>query len=416
MLTKFKQLYREFPRTFWVLVIASFIDRVGATLIYPFFSLYITEKFGVGMTEAGLLLAIFSVAGLFGSMFGGALTDRMGRRALVLFGLIISALSSVSMGLVNEIGTFYMLAGLVGLLSDIASPAYQAMLADILTEEQRAQGFGLIRIAGNLAWIIGPTIGGFIALRSYLVLFIMDAVLSMITALIVYRMVPETKPADTMEKERETLLQTIMGYRQVAKDKIFLAFIVTSILMGTVYTQMYSTLSVYLRDVHGLPSQGYGSLLSINASVVVFLQFTIIRIVKDYPELLVMAAGSALYLFGFTAYGFVSTYPLFLIAMILITFGEMLVVPTSQALAANFAPMTMRGRYMAFYGLAWAIPTIVGPGIAGLVMDQYDPRWVWYASGILCAAATVGFLYLHFIARKRLLPETAEEELTAPIP
>ena len=119
MFTQIKETYNEFPRTFWTLVGASFIDRLGGTMIFPFFALYVTQKFNVGMTQTGVLLAIFSIAGLFGSMVGGALTDKFGRRGMVIFGLVFSALSSVSMGLVNELSHFYLLAVFVGSLSQI---------------------------------------------------------------------------------------------------------------------------------------------------------------------------------------------------------------------------------------------------------------------------------------------------------
>ncbi|MCJ7825680.1 MAG: MFS transporter, partial [Anaerolineales bacterium] len=142
MLNRIRSTYQEFPRPFWVIVGSGFIDHLGRTLIFPFFSLYITQKFGVGMTQAGVLLAIFSLSGLVGSMIGGALTDRFGRRGIVLFGLVISAMSSVSMGLVNDLKLFYILAVFVGVLSDVAGPARQAMIADLLPPQKRSEGFG----------------------------------------------------------------------------------------------------------------------------------------------------------------------------------------------------------------------------------------------------------------------------------
>jgi MFS family permease len=406
MLNRIQSTYREYPRAFWILVGATFVDRLGGTLIFPFFSLYITQKFSVGMTQAGILLAIFSVSGLAGSMLGGALTDRFGRRGVVLFGLTISALSSVAMGLVNELSFFYILAAFVGLLSDVGGPARQAMVADLLPVEQRAEGFGILRVVGNLAWIFGPTIGGFLAARSYLVLFILDAISSLLTALIVYRLVPETMPERTEDEQAESIFNTLRGYAQVARDTLFLQFVLTFMLISLVYIQMYSTLSVYLRDVHGLPTQGFGALLSMNAGMVVILQFWVTRRVSRMPPLLMMALGSGFYLVGFLAYGFVSGFVLFAIAMLFITIGEMIIMPVSQALAARFAPEDKRGRYLAFFGLSWAIPSMIGPWMAGRVMDTLDPRWVWYAGGILLGIATLVFLQLHFNAYKRI--ETLE--------
>ena len=404
MLYQFTNTIRKFPRNFWILVIASFIDRIGGTLIFPFFSLYITQKFSVGMTQAGLLLAIFSVSGLVGSIIGGALTDRFGRRSMVLFGLVFSALSSVTMGLVDQLYVFYFLGIFVGLFSNIAGPAHQAMVADMLPEENLSEGFGIFRVSGNLAWIIGPTIGGLLASVSYLLLFILDATASLIVAAIVFRLIPETMSlAAAQASAGQSFWKTISGYRQVAADRLYLGFLVTSMLMLIVYQQMYSTLSVFLRDQHGISAQGYGALLSTSAITVVLFQIWISRKINPYPAMLLMVLGTLFYLVGFTMFGFVSQYSLFAAAIIIITIGEMIIMPTSQSIAARFAPETMRGRYMAFFTLAWTIPATIGPWAAGLVMDNINPNWVWYAGGLLCCTAATGFFGMHYATRRRFV-------------
>ena len=101
MLSRLNQIHREYPSRFWSVVGVMFIDRVGGTMLFPFFSLYITQKFSVGMTQAGIILGVFSIFGMMGGMIGGALTDKIGRRSLILFGLVFSALSTLSLGLVD---------------------------------------------------------------------------------------------------------------------------------------------------------------------------------------------------------------------------------------------------------------------------------------------------------------------------
>jgi MFS family permease len=361
------------------------------------------------MTQAGILFGIFSIAGLTGNMVGGGLTDKFGRKSLVLFGLVISALSSVSMGLVNNLNSFYLLAGIVGLLSDVAGPAYQAMVADMLDESKRAEGFGLLRVVANLAWVFGPMIGGFLASQSYLLLFILDAISSIITAAIVYRLIPETKPELAEGKEPESLMETMAGYVRVSRDRLYMAFILISMLVSIVYLQLYSTLSVYLRDVHDVQVESFGPLFSINAGAVVLLQFWITRRVKKYPPLLMMTLGTAFYMVGFAAYGFISSYLLFAVAIFIITVGEMIIIPISQALATRFAPEDMRGRYMAFYSMTWAIPSTFAAWGAGVIMDNYDPRWVWYLSGIIAGVAVLGFTLMHIRTGARFTAEAVHE-------
>jgi MFS family permease len=399
MLTRFKKIYQDFPEKFWVVVGTSFIDQIGNTLLFPFFSLYITQKFGVGMTQAGIVLGTFSAFGLIGSMIGGALTDKFGRKSLVLFGLIFSAISTLSLGLVNEFTVLIPLAVVIGLLSNIAGPARQAMVADLLPEEKRQEGFGVLRVVGNMAWIIGPTIGGFIAGRSYFALFVMDAVISCIVAVIFFFYINETKPETSGESEG--VLKTFAGYSTVLKDYAYVAFLVVSMLMGLVYQQLYNSLSVYLRDSHGIQPQGYGFLLTASAITVILFQFPTTRIIKKYPAFLMMAVGVFFYMIGFGMFGFATVYWLFTVAVIIITVGEMVIMPTASALAANFAPEDMRGRYMAVFGLSWALPATVGPSAAGLILDNFNPNLLWYIGALICAVSVFSFYLLHLWLGKK---------------
>lgn len=393
-LGRIRSIYDEYPQQFWILILSVFIDRVGGALMFPFFTLYVTQKFDVGMVEVGLLFGVFSISSVVGSMFGGAMTDRLGRKGMLIFGLIASALTSLLMGLVESIELFFGTALIVGLMANSGGPAGQAMVADLLPEKKRAQGFGILRVVANLAVTIGPAIGGLLASRSYFLLFVCDAVSSTITAIIVALAIRETKPESPEGKPEQTVAQTFGGYKEVLRDTVYVMFMGACILMTLVYMQMNTTLAVYLRDVHSVPAQGFGYILSLNAGMVVLFQFAITRWITKYRPLLVMAVGVLLYAIGFGMYGFVSTYILFLVAMVIITIGEMMTAPTSQALVAQLAPEDMRGRYMAVFGFTWVIPSAVGPLLAGLVMDNTDPRWVWYIAGLVGLVATGAFALL----------------------
>jgi MFS family permease len=393
-LEKAKDVYAEYPRSFWTLVLITFVDRVGGAMLFPFFALYLTKKFEIGMTQVGVLFAAFSFSSFVGSMLGGALTDRLGRKGIIIFGLIASSLSTLGMGFINTYEVFFFMALFSGILSETSGPARQAMIADILPEEKRAQGFGIFRVAFNLSVVIGPAIGGLLAVRSYLALFIADAVISLITAALVSRFLPETKPEASSDMPQESIAGSFSGYFRALLDTAFLLFLGASILMVLTYVNMNTTLGVFLRDTYGVPEAGYGWLLSLNAAMVVLFQFPITRRIENQKPLLMMAVGSLLYAIGFAMYGFVSVYPLFALAMVVITIGEMIVAPMGQALVAKFAPEDMRGRYMAIYGFSWIIPFAFGPIMAGFVLDNYDPRWLWYLAGGIGLLAVLGFLAL----------------------
>ena len=395
LVEKTKKVYNEYPRAFWIYNIIVFIDRLGGFMLYPFFALYLTQKFDIGMSTVGILFAIFSLSGMAGSALGGALADRMGRKIVIIISLVLSSLSALGMGFAPTLAIFVAVVAIVGTLSSIGHPAHEAVVADLLPPEKRAEGYGIIRVIFNLAVIIAPPIAGLLISRSYLTLFIVDAVISLIAATIVILALPETKPKAHAHAKLESMKQTFAGYGRVFKDTRFVAFIGVTVMMTLVYMNMNSTLGVFMRDQHGMPALSFGSLLSLNAVIVVLFQFWVARRLEKYRPMLMMAAGSLLYAIGFAMYGFVPTFALFVVAMIIITIGEMIVSPFQQSTVASFAPEDMRGRYMAVSGLTWSIAFTIGPYFARLILDSPNPNLLWIICGVIGMMATLGFIILN---------------------
>ncbi|MHA1619840.1 MAG: MDR family MFS transporter [Promethearchaeota archaeon] len=394
MLKRIKKTYEKFPKTFWVLILSIFIDGVGGALFFPFFAIYLTIHFEIGMTQVGLLFTVFGIGAFFGNFLGGALTDKFGRRTMLLFGLVVSGFSSILMGLVDDLNLFFVVAALVGLVGNTGGPAQQAMIADLLPPEKQPEGYSILRVVANLAVTIGPAIGGLLAARSYMSLFIADAISSGITAIIVFMVIPETKP-QAEDGSIETIMQSVGGYKEVFKDKMFIIFVGIATLVSLVYMQMNSSLSVFLLQEYEFSLQNFGLLISMNSLMVVLFQFLITRRISKYIPLKMIAIGTAFYAVGFGMFGFVSTAPMFFLAMIIITIGEMFIAAFSQSIVASFAPEDKRGRYMAVYSYAHIIPTLVGVLAAGLIMDHMDPNWVWYFGGIIASFGVLAYLLLN---------------------
>ncbi|MHA1584828.1 MAG: MDR family MFS transporter [Promethearchaeota archaeon] len=406
MFTKIKNTYNEFPPKFWVLILATFIDSLGGGLLFPFYALYVTEHFNVGMVEVGLLFSFLSAGGIVGSILGGSLSDKYGRKIIMLFGLIFSGLGSLAMGFVNQLHFFYLFAAILGLLGAAGRPARQAMVADMLPVEKRTSGYAILRVTSNLSVTIGPALGGLLITQGFLTLFIGDAIASSITAVIVFYKIPETKLETKLDshttKHKETFLETMKGYSHVLKDKLFMLFVVIASLVALVYMQMSSSLPVFLRDQHGFPANKFGLLLSLNAAMVVLFQFIVTRKISKYDPFKMMALGVIFYGIGFIMYGFVSNEIWFFVAMAIITIGEMMIATFSQSLVALFAPEDKRGRYMAVFSLKRTIPRLFGVIIAGLIMKTYGDYVLWYCTGILCLIAALGYLLLDKLSKKRL--------------
>ncbi len=402
MFTKASAIYHEYPTSFWTVVVVNFIDKLGESLLYPFFALYLTRQFSVDMTQVGLLLAVFSGAGFLGGFPGGVLSDRLGRKSIIIFSLLSSSFSDLLLGVARSFNVFAIVAFIAGMFSQVGGPSYEAIIADLLPEEKRAQGYGVRRVAFNLAVVVGPVIGGFLATRSYMSLFIADAVISTIAAAVVFFYLQETRPQQAVESSEEQD-NSFGGYGRVFRNGSFMMFLLISTLAWLVYININTTLGVYLRDQHGIFESGYGWILSLNAAMVVLFQFWITRRLEKQPPMLMMALGTLLLAGGFALYGFVAGYGAFLLAMAVVTVGEMICFPVSSALSVTFAPADMRGRYSYIYDLSWGIAYMLGPYLAGVIMDA-SPNWLWYACGIVGVLAAGGYLLLYMRTR----PNTAQ--------
>jgi MFS family permease len=406
---KAKALYQSYPRPFWVLMAGTFIDRFGTNLIMPFLAIYVARRFDVQLAQVGIIFTIFAVSGAAGNMLSGALADRFGRRFTLLLGLVCAAAARVWLGMADDMTMLYIAAGFAGLFGAVGWPAQIAMTVDLLGHERRADGFGIQRVIINSTFALGPMAGALLApITGYLALFILDAITSYIVAFLVFRDLPETRPEQGKDKPAEDFGQTMAGYARVTRDGTFMAFVLIATLSVIAHMQMNTSLALFLVKFQRLPESFYGALVTLNAAMVVFIQFPLTRRVSRRPPLLIMVGGALLYLVGFGMYGVTTATPLFVVAMVLVTGGEMLFIPTSQALIALFAPQDMRARYVATERFSWIIAQALGPLAAGVIMDRFDPRWVWYGCAIVCAISAAGFYALHVQTGTRLAQKQSD--------
>jgi MFS family permease len=156
--------------------------------------------------------------------------------------------------------------------------------------------------------------------------------------------------------------------------------------------------------------------MATSAITVILFQIWTIQRIKGRPLFQMMALGTVFYAIGFTLFGIVGTLGLFALNVFIITIGEMIIQPTSQVLVANFAPQDKRGRYMAVAGFVWVIPSMIGPGLAGYILDNYNPHLLWYLAGIVTMISVAGFYLLHLRlgTKPQFVPaQPADQPLTA---
>lgn len=407
---------RDYPVQIWTLAGGSFINFFGGSMVFPLFSLYFTGKFGLTLAEAGLLSTVFVVGGIAGSVLGGYASDRLGRKSVMVFSLASAVVLSMVMGLTTSLEILVIDVLLFGFTVPMYQPASAAMIADLVLPERRAASYSLLRIAQNAGVALGPAVAaGMLALQrgpdgslandAYLPLFVGDAVTSLIFALIIVFGIKETRPeTPPAENGADSPASASGGYGRIFRDSPFLIFAGLFAVIGVVYSQMNTTFGVYINSTFGVPQEHYGLMLASNAALVVLLQFSIARWADRHNRSIMLALGAVLYGIGFGLVGFVSLGLFFEIAIIIITFGEMVIVPVAQTVAADLAPVDMRGRYQAVFTLTTFVGFGIGPFLGGSLFDVGLGQWIWIASFIIALAVAAGYL----VSRSMLGKRTAE--------
>jgi MFS family permease len=404
-LDRIKRLYAEYPRQFWLLYAGMLISATGGSMVWPFMTIYVRQRLGIPLTTVGLLLAINSGSALVATLIAGPVADRLGRKGVMVLSLFSRCTVFVAMSLADSLPAWAVLMAASGALNPLFRVGTNAMVADLLPADRRAGAYALIRMSANVGVAIGPAVGGFIASVSYAYAFYAGAAASAVFGLLVLFFVRETLPLAQQEPDeaatnggatngRPASGSREGGYGRLLRDRPFLAFCAISVLAIIPASLMFVLLPIYAKELFGMPESQYGFVMATNAAMVVLLQFPITRSTERFPPLVVMAAGALVYALGVGSVALGSAFPHFLLSMVVLTFGEMLLVPTGTTLTANLSPPDMRGRYMGFYGLTWEVGIGIGPVLGGFLNDRIAPVAIWYGGLVTGLVATLGYLVL----------------------
>jgi len=360
-------------------------------MIWPFMTIYMRQRLGVSLTTITLLLTVNSVVGMAATTVAGPVVDRFGRKGAMVLSLAIGGATMVIMSMAGTLRLWVVLMAVNGAFGPLYRVGSNSMVADLIGPKRRAGAYALLRMIANLGVAIGPSVGGFVTAVSYALAFYIAAGADALFTLLILFFVAETMP-----RGREVAEPSLGdgGYGPVLRDRPFLAFCGAYTLAGMAYALMMVLLPVYAKENFGVPENQYGFIMATNAAMVVLFQYSVTRATERYHHLPVLAVGSLFYGLGVGSVAWGWNFPTFLASMILLTIGEMIMIPTSTALTANLAPPDMRGRYMSVYSLTWGIGFGIGPVIGGFLNDNLAPVAIWYGGLAMGLAAALGFLLL----------------------
>ncbi|WFE41060.1 MFS transporter [Micromonospora sp. WMMD998] len=373
---------QRMPRAFWALWTGSLLNRLGY-LIQPFLALFLSGRWHLSPGTVGLVLASFGAGAVVSQPLGGWLADRWGGRRTLVAGLLATAATAMTIPWAGTLPTLVGAVVLYGLTVDLYRPALAALVVATVPGEHRARAFGLIFWAVNLGSAVAGLAGGVMAERGFVLLFAADAASCVIFALVAVRLLPPDRRAGARDGGR--------GGAGPVSDALLWAVTGTFLVFAVLLVQAYVTMPLIMLD-QGLPATAYGLVIAVNPIVILVVQPLLVGRLASWPRMPVYAGSLAVTGVGFGLLAAARDVPVYVLAVLVWTVGEIGVATVGPTLVTEIARPGSEGRYSGLFGMAYGASSLVGPLVGAAVLDAAGPTALWVtcaAAGVAAAAAAV---------------------------
>ncbi len=401
------------------------IRSLGVALYAPFLALFLRNVLGLAYDEIGLLLFLTGLIALPAGLAGGLLTDRVGRRRLILWGLAGEAVATLGLAYAfaqRSLPEAIAAATVGGIIATAAGPAGAAYLADLVTGAERTRGYTAFRIGFNAGYSAGVTMGGLLVSSVGFAGSVGLAALLIGGAAVLLGLLLDPTPYDRALEGSPGRRPTGPGplasgppgrsttesLRLLVRDRAGLEVMVAIVLASLTLGQWSVTLPLYAHNVLGVSYTVLGLGLALNGLLVVFGQAPMTGRAVGQRHTTLAVGGILLYVVAFLGLGVAarfSWYPeeVFFVAIAVLTLGENLEAIPQMTLPSNLAPPGEVGAYNGAFGVAGGIGYLSAILLGGFVLQLApDPLVVWVL--LVLPAVPAAILFRHVASR---LPDAA---------
>lgn len=406
------------PLMFWGLWVTLLILWMGR-FVTSFLSMYLVSDMHVSAGVAGTIVSMYGFGGIFGCLYGGALSDRFGRPAMIVIGNLGSAAMLVLLAFIGNPWIMAIALLAYGAISSMPTPAVAAYVSDVVPFRKQKRAYSLQTWAANFGFAIGPIIANQLVKISYALMFYAEAavlVFATILMIVFFKEVGlgkrprgEVAPArasqaaesaagnavehavkQTGESQRPQRFSVWRSYRRACADGALMSMVVLMFLYTLAYYQIVSGLPISMTQI-GLGTDEYSSLLTINGGLLCLLQIPAIGLFQRMSNTRVLVLGMSITAVGYAFQIGANSWVTFTIATVLWTLGELGTFPIAATTVANIAPKDVRGTYQGLYNLVWSLSNAFSPLVGGWILNAFGSRVLWICCTVMFVIVAIGF-------------------------
>ena len=393
--------FKGFSREIWILTFITFINRAG-TMVLPFLSKYLKEDLHFTYAQVGWIMVCFGTGSMLGSWLGGKLSDKIGFYRIMIFSLFTTG---VALLLIQFVTTFIGLClsmFFLMVIADMFRPAMFVSLSVYAKPENRTRALTLVRLAVNLGFAAGPALGGLIIMNmGYKGLFWVDGATCILAIVIFWLKVKERK-SNVISKSEKQLVET--DRVSVFKDKPFWIFLMSCVISGVLFFQLFTTIPLYHKEQFNLTEFQTGLLLTMNGILIFFLEMPIVGYVerKKINKVKMMTLGCLMMAVSIFLLMCNAWAGILIVMMVFMTFGEMFVFPFSNSFAISRAPKGHEGRYMAIFTMCYSLAHILSAKVGLSIIGTFGYQANWAFMGTMGVVAfLLGIWTLKLVQKER---------------
>ncbi len=412
VISRAAKAFGGFDRRVWLLLFAMVAFRFGHGLYFPFSSIYFHNVLGIPLSLVGVGLAVFAASSVASGLVAGPLTDRYGRKPTMLVALCGSAASFFGFALVDNFAGYLTVSAAHGLLGwSMFEASRNAMVADVTPPGMRSRAYGLVRVGGNVGWASGPMVAGLVSAAAgsaagvYPTLFVGTSILTALVALALAVAVRESLP---FRQETETEERAKRGLREALADGPFVLLLAVGVLLYYVFTQNWQALPIYAKNFVGVTDRQIGFFLGANGLMVILFQLPVSYLIDRGSKVVALLAGAVLFALSSATLLATESFLGIVVAFVLFfTLAEMVLEVAGAALAAELAPVRLRGTYLALFGACFGAACGASPIVGGALLQAELPDVIWRIQLVAALLAATGLLMLAAL-RNRARPKKAQ--------